>query len=490
MLTRRRLLTALGVLAPVGIAARPAWHLTRSYLDDRLPPEPWPVAGADASGLDREAVRSVKPAGSLAEIEQQLRETLAQARARGQRVSIAGARHSMGGHTRLPEQVQIDTSGLSLMELEPSGDLLRVQSGARFSDVLRYLDARGASVQVMQSNSDFSVGGSVSVNCHGWQPSFPPIAATVLSLRVMLADGSISTASREHEHELFSLVLGGYGLFGIVLDARLRVTRNQLLSRRTLEVGIADYAARFASETARANLAFGRLAVAPSVRFERALLTVYEPVADARELPPLTAAPEDLMARTIFRGQVGSDYGKELRWTAERWFGGEGEANGAVTRNQLLSEPVAIFQNRAPSRTDILQEYFVPSAKLDTFVSRARKLVDQHGADLLNVTIRNVHEDRDAFLRYARTDVFGLVMLFNIERTVAADQKLGKLARDLIDAAIDCGGTYYLPYRPYASPEQFVRAYPAAREFMAKKLSYDPARLFSNQWYERYCMGL
>lgn len=489
MLTRRRLLTALGVLAPVGIAARPAWHLGRSYFHDRLPAAPWPVAGADASGLGSEPVRVVKPAGKLDEIEQQLREALAQARARGQRVSIAGARHSMGGHTRLPEQVQLDTSGLSHMELEPSGDVLRAQSGARFSDVLRYLDARGASVQVMQSNSDFSVGGSLSVNCHGWQPSSPPIAATVSSLRVMLADGSIRTASREHDSELFSLVLGGYGLFGIVLEARLRVTRNQLLSRRTHEVAVADYAARFASDAARANLAFGRLAVAPSARFERALLTVYEPVPDAGVLPALAAAPEDLMARTIFRGQVGSDYGKELRWTAERWFGGEGEATGTVTRNQLLSEPVAVFQNRAPDRTDILHEYFVPSTKLDSFASRARKLIDQHGADLLNVTLRNVHEDRDAFLRYARTDVFGLVMLFNIERTPAADQKLGNLARDLIDAAIDCGGTYYLPYRPYASPEQFVRAYPMAREFMAKKLRYDPTRLFSNQWYERYVVS-
>src|SRR5947199_2791285 len=79
----------------------------------------------------------------------------------------------------------------------------------------------------MQSNHNFSVGGSLSANCHGWQCQKPPIASTVESLRLMDADGTILRCSRTENAELFSLALGGYGLFGVILDVELRVVPNE-----------------------------------------------------------------------------------------------------------------------------------------------------------------------------------------------------------------------------------------------------------------------
>ncbi|MBA2364280.1 MAG: hypothetical protein H0V86_12205 [Chloroflexia bacterium] len=53
-------------------------------------------------------------------------------------------------------------------------------------------------------------------------------------------------------------------------------------------------------------------------------------------------------------------------------------------------------------------------------------------------------------------------------------------------AALQEGGTYYLPYRLHASPEQFARAYPQGREFFARKRAYDPDELFQNEFYRTY----
>lgn len=211
--TRRQVLAGVVGAVPVALAARPTWHVWRAYREDNaLPPLPPPSGAQDASFLSTSASTSdlVKPSGATDEVESQLRAALARARENGVRVSIAGARHSMGGHTRTASGLQLDLSGLSAMRLEPAGDVVSVQSGTRFWQLLRFLDQRGASVRVMQSNSDFSIGGSLSVNCHGWQPNSPPMASTVESLRVMLSDGSVVTASRDQERELFSLVLGGY----------------------------------------------------------------------------------------------------------------------------------------------------------------------------------------------------------------------------------------------------------------------------------------
>jgi FAD/FMN-containing dehydrogenase len=82
--------------------------------------------------------------------------------------------------------------------------------------------------------------------------------------------------------------------------------------------------------------------------------------------------------------------------------------------------------------------------------------------------------------------MFSLVMLFSQERTAAVEAAMEALSRELIGAALACGGRYYLPYRLHATPEQFRRAYPQADTFFAKKRQYDPDELFQNQFYTKY----
>jgi FAD/FMN-containing dehydrogenase len=123
---------------------------------------------------------------------------------------------------------------------------------------------------------------------------------------------------------------------------------------------------------------------------------------------------------------------------------------------------------------------------LNDFLRRVREVVPRHGGDLLNVTIRNVYRDDDTFLRYADRDMFAPVMLFNQPRTAAGESTMQELTRDLIDAARDCNGRYYLPYRLHATEQQFQQAYPQAARFFELKRHYDPDEIFQNQFYLRY----
>jgi FAD/FMN-containing dehydrogenase len=59
----------------------------------------------------------------------------------------------------------------------------------------------------------------------------------------------------------------------------------------------------------------------------------------------------------------------------------------------------------------------------------------------------------------------------------------------LIDTALSLGGTYYLPYRLAATPEQFEKAYPMARRFFKLKKRYDPEEIFQNELYRKYGEG-
>jgi FAD/FMN-containing dehydrogenase len=484
-------LAVAGVLALALIIARPGWHLWRTArLDVDGLEAPPPGYSDDASRMNLTAVREVRRVPTdPAVAEEQLAELLAEARDKGWKVSIAGARHSMGGHTIYPGGIVVDMLPLAHMTLDEPTNTLHVGAGALWRDVLGILDPRGRSVGVMQSNNSFSVGGSISVNCHGWQVGRPPIASTVHSLRLMLADGSVVRASREENKQLFSAVLGGYGLFGIILDVDLAVVPNRRyrLARRmmpsdrlpaTWDEAVAEHAG--------AEMVYGRLNVTAERFLEDAILYVlYVDPADRAPIPPMHAPHLTMLKRQVFRGSADNEYGKRLRWQAElKW---QPKIGGNVfSRNQLLNEGIEVFQNRSAETTDILHEYFVPRQAFAEFVARVREIVPGHAGNLLNVTVRGIETDDDTLLRYADQPMLALVMLFQQPRSKKADDRMAAMSRDLIDAAIDVGGRYYLPYRLHATAEQFRRAYPHADQFFALKRKYDPQELFQNQFYLQY----
>ena len=262
------------------LTGRPAWHLVRTGLSDRNELEPLPAGMTDdASRLNRTSVAEVWPVpAGPEEAEQQLVDILARAQRDGLKVSIAGARHSMGGHTIYPGGIVIDMLPFRALSLDEERNLLHAGAGARWEEIIPYLDARGKSVAVMQSNDSFSVGGSISVNCHGWQHNHAPIASTVESFRLLKADGMIVRCSREENRDLFSLVLGGYGLFGVILDVELHVVPNRRYSVRRFLISAEDYAATFEREVngvPGTGMVYGRLSVTSGNFLGEAILTVF-----------------------------------------------------------------------------------------------------------------------------------------------------------------------------------------------------------------------
>jgi len=482
-------LVVLALLVLLVVVGPPVVFLLNVWWHDQPAPlTPSPGAN-DMSGLNPSSSAEVIPlAAGRAAAEQQVADLVRRAAKEGRPISISGAQHSMGGHTLYPGGLVLDMKPFREMSLDVEHRLLQVDAGARWAAVIPYLDQHGFAVAVMQSNNDFTVGGSISVNCHGWQLNAPPIASTVEGFRLVTATGAILHCSRTENTELFSLVLGGYGLFGVILDVDLRVVPNEFYRAESRRVKPADYVRVYDELTGPATdigLAYGRISVAPDSFLDDGLVVVFRRQATEKSVQhTLTDDPPGLLKRLVFRGSVGSDYGKNLRWRLELLSGETGA--GLLSRNQIMNEPADWYENRVPTESDILQEYFVPAAKLAAFVQVIKPVLLRRHPDLLNITLREVAPDPDTFLRYARERVFAVVMYFHQQHGPAAEAAMQDLTRDLIDAALDCGGAYYLPYRPHATLAQFERAYPMAREFFARKRTYDPTDVFANQFFINY----
>lgn len=473
------------------LLARPLFHVGRAIYRDhnQLAPLPRGVVD-DASRLNRSAVSEVWdiPRNPV-QAEEQLRQLLQKARASGKKVSIAGTRHTMGGHTIYPDGIVLNMLPFNHLELDEPNQLLRAGAGARWFEILKVLDARGLSVMVMQANSDFTVGGSLSANCHGWQYGKAPIACSVESFRIMLADGRIWRCSRSENSELFGLALGGYGLFGVILSAELRLTTNAVYVLQRQVVPVEKYVATLSAQEARTPapaMVYGRLSLDQNRILSECVLNIYRPVhAPVTLLKEHGSAALTALKRGVFRGSAEDEYGKRLRWNAEKYLEPH-LSPGQRTRNALLSERAEWFANRSTNSTDILIETFVPPEKLSAFVHDLRSIIPQNQLDLLNLTIRHVRKDEDTFLRYADRDMVATVMLFQQARTPEAEKRMEKGTQQIIDAALEQGGRYYLPYRLHATPAQFRKAYPQAAAFFELKRKYDPEGLFQNMFFLRY----
>lgn len=368
----------------------------------------------------------------------------------------------------------------------------RVGAGVRWSTVIARLDALGFSPAVMQSNNDFGVASTFSVNAHGWPVTFSGGGTTVRSLTMLLADGTQVTCSRSENADLFAHAMGGYGLFGIITDLELQMVPNARLVPSFEEVDGPELGAVFARRLgadASIQMAYGRLDVALDRFFERGLLITYRPTPDQTNLP--VAAGSGLVShasRYLFRSQVESDRAKRFRWWTEAEVGPL--VARSATRNSLMNEPVVTLDDRDPSRTDILHEYFVAPSRFAGFVAACREVIPASYQQLLNITLRFVDTDRDSVLNYATEPRIAAVLLFSQEQTMRGEADMARMTHALIERVLALGGTYYLPYRPHASIDQLTRAYPRAAALASRKRDVDPTLVFRNGLWDRYLAQL
>ena len=450
----------------------------------------------DASCLNKTPIRGIVQIHSVDDI----RKALEFARANHLKISIAGQRHSMGGQTFSADGVILDMRGFRQITLDSARRVVHAQAGATWAQIQELIDKEGLAVQAMQSINVFTIGGALSVNAHGIAHRPGIVAPTVLSFRIMRANGQIETATPTQNSELFKLALGGYGLFGVILDAQIQLVENEVYSLETKELDYRDFLKYYQTHVEkdeRVGLVYGRLSISPTSYLRDAAIHVYRKADFAGQIPPLQPTTHDRLERFVINFSKTGGFGRWLRWTLERNFGPHMHncmsRNQAavqkeaclISRNEEMYDSMAYLRNRL-NDIDILQEYFIPRERMPEFVDGLRSVVRKDGANLLNVTIRSVQKDTVTALPYARQDMFAFVLYFNQKLNVEQSRSLQKTTVDLVDLAISLNGTFYLPYQLYYSSEQLRRAYPEVDRFFAAKKQYDPEILFSSKFYEKY----
>ena len=134
---------------------------------------------------------------------------------------VRGMGRSYGDSSLAETMIQTDHLN-HLLEFDPSTGVVLCEGGVSLADLLEVFVPKGWFLPVTPGTKFVSVGGAIACDVHGKNHhSEGAFSDHVLSLSLLLADGSIVTCSTSHNEDLFHATCGGMGLTGIILQASI-----------------------------------------------------------------------------------------------------------------------------------------------------------------------------------------------------------------------------------------------------------------------------
>jgi hypothetical protein len=425
-----------------------------------------------------------------------LEEGLAAARKQGRAISVAGGRHSMGGQQFGSGNQHVDMTGLNqVLHLDEKRGLATVEAGIQWPELIEELHRRQRgidqpwTIREKQTGVDaVSIGGSLASNIHGRALKFPPMVHDIESFSLLDAAGKLRTCSRRENAELFSLAIGGYGLFGIVTEVTLRLTRRFKVRRRVQEIAVKDlldlYKQRLAEGFIFGDCQYGT-DLAGKAEAHPGIFPCYEPVPDST---PISEKPKALGKEDWARlyKLMRTDKARALREYLEHYRQTDGQVYWSDT-HQLAGDFTGHRDAvKADEGTEMITEVYIRHENLLPFFAKIRQDLVERKADITYGTIRFIEADEETFLPWAKEKSVCVVCNLHVLHTDEGIAKAKADFRQIIDRAIEFGGSFYLTYHRWATPKQVAACYPKIRDFFRLKRKYDPDEGFQSDWYRHY----
>lgn len=434
-------------------------------------------------------------------------------------ISIAGARHSQGGHIASQNGIVLDMRQLNKVYAPEQRQMLwtvKAEAGALWSDVhekIRLHSGTSLANKVQQSSTPFTVGGTLSVNAHGRSFSYGSVIHSVERLTIVLPDGSVTEASRTENEALFRLAIGGFGLFGVIVDVTLELHENHFLVPESDEFKSPERYLSSIEDTLnnvpRHNIQRDENGKATSealspVAFMFATISLtqdefmtsgtaysYRYLKDLDLEGNLNPDPmPGLLNPKALATKIGFGLKRKGKLIAVAQKAQRNFLMTQDTRLKVLTPPInAILAATKEGEPDLLQEYFIPVAQIPAFIKHVKSTFERNGVQLSNASLRFIPKTHDSsFLSYESStqDQFALVLYFALEINQQNIIKAESWTRSLVEKAIELEGRYYLPYQQWPTKSQFQRAYPNFKLFRQQKMTRDPNDVFSNRFYQFY----
>jgi FAD/FMN-containing dehydrogenase len=472
--------------------------LAASSASKRLAPEPESILVNDIhSQLNPTRVLGISQPRSLEDVQSLVRT----ARKDGKVISVAGGRHAMGGQQFGTDTLLLDIRKMNrVLQVDRKNGILEVEAGIEWPELIDgYLNLQNGDgptlgITQKQTGADrFTMAGTIAANAHGRGLKLKPFISDVESFVLVDATGTAQRCSRRENPELFRLVHGGYGLFGVVTSVQVRLAPRKKVERvveiRTVDDLIVAFEKRIADGFLYGDFQFS-IEPASEDFLNKGVFSCYRPVSMDTPIPRAEKQLTDENWRQLLY-LAHTDKKQAFSRYADYYL----STNGQVYWSDL--HQLSIYPDNyhreiddklhAPyPATEMITEINVPRPALKGFFDEVREDFRKHGTELIYGTVRLIERDEESFLPWAKQPyactIFNLHVIHSpegLKRSACAFQRL-------IDMAARRGGTYYLTYHRYATRNQVESCYPQFAEFLRLKKKYDPEERFQSDWYRHY----
>lgn len=444
------------------------------------------------SQLNRTRVAEIVEPMSIEDVERHLREARRQQRA----VCVAGGRHAMGGQQFAQDGLLFDMRKLNrVLRFNRQEGWIEVEAGIQWPELIDHLvkTQRGKQVSwgVRQKQTGVdrvTLGGSLAANVHGRGLRFPPLVDDVESLDLLDANGKLHRCCRQENKELFSLAIGGYGLFGLVTQVRLRLVKRQKLRRVVEKIAVKDLMDGF-ERRLRDGFLYGDCQYAIHLDEDPmghpGIFSCYLPVSDDTPMPgrqKQLAAEQWAELYKLTR----TDKKKAFAKYADYYLSTNGQVYWSDT-HQLAGSFQEYRRAVAPERgTEMITEVYVTKDRFLDFMADAHTDFLKHNVDMTYGTIRLIEKDEETFLAWADRPYVCIVCNLHVLHTDEGKRQAAGHFRRILDLAIRHRGKFYLTYHRWATKQQVAACYPQFAQFLKLKKKYDPEELFQSEWYRHY----
>ncbi len=424
-----------------------------------------------------------------------------EAKATNQCISISGERHSMGGQQFARGALHLDMRRMNkVLSFDRERGLIEVEAGITWPSLIDYLLKAQADsfaqwgINQKQTGADkLSLGGAASSNIHGRGVALKPFVQDIESLKIVDANGDIVDVDRRTTPELFSLVIGGYGLFGVITSLTLR-----LVPRRKIERIVEVISLEALPDKARQRISDGFLYGDFQYKTDSSagdfmnvgVFSCYRPISDqahvAQDQKKLSSRQWNKLLHLAHRKKALAfqQYADYYLKTSGQIYWSDTHQLGYYNKNYV--EYLSGIDESLKDSTLMITEIYAPREKLVAFTQTLAHDALRHSFDIIYGTMRLIERDDETFLPWAKERY--ACIIFNL-RVQHSEKGIAKARHDfqlLIERALEVGGSYFLTYHRWARKDQILRAYPQFGEFLRLKLKYDPAEVFQSEWYKHH----
>ena len=449
------------------------------------------------SRLNEVMVREVIRPSDIGEAAAIIREAASNHR----QISIAGSRHAMGGQQFGSGTTCIDTLGLDrVINLNLVDSTVEVEAGITWTSLVSWLQANQDEnedmltiIQKQTGADELTIGGAVSSNVHGRGLIYQPIVQDIEAFTLIDPRGQIIRCDRAENRELFNLVVGGYGLAGLIATVTLRLGRRQKLVRDVQVADIDEVIPALEKRIDEGHLYgdFQYMTDESSDDFLRkGILSSYYPVGFSTPmLQDNVGLSQENWMNLYYLAHTDKKQAYELYlkhytetsgqvyWSDNHQFSPYISNAGDLLHEKLKAETFGSL---------MITELYVPRHFFTAFMESVRRNLSMLRANVVYGTVRLVKKEEETVLRWAVDDY--ACIIFNL-RVIHTDKGIAQAQgqfRMLIDQALSFGGRYYLTYHRWARKDQVLSAYPQMTTFLEQKLDVDPDEIFQSDWYRHY----